>query len=93
MALKEFIAKELPRLEVTRLEGTYLAWVDIKATGLTSDEAYEKLMKEGRVYVNSGTMYGRRAGEGYLRINLACPRATLLEGMKRMGGVLRQYLS
>ena len=93
LALKEFIAKELPRLEVTRLEGTYLAWVDIKATGLTSDEAYEKLMKEGRVYVNSGTMYGRRAGEGYLRINLACPRATLLEGMKRMGGVLRLYLS
>lgn len=93
LALKEFIAKELPRLEVTRLEGTYLAWVDIKATGLTSDEAYEKLMKEGRVYVNSGTMYGRRAGEGYLRINLACPRATLLEGLKRMGGVLRQYLS
>lgn len=93
LALKEFIAKELPRLEVTRLEGTYLAWVDIKATGLTSDEAYGKLMKEGRVYVNSGTMYGRRAGEGCLRINLACPRATLLEGMKRMGGVLRQYLS
>lgn len=93
LALKEFIAKELPRLEVARLEGTYLAWVDIKATGLTSDEAYGKLMKEGRVYVNSGTMYGRRAGEGYLRINLACPRATLLEGMKRMGGVLRQYLS
>lgn len=93
LALKEFIAKELPRLEVTRLEGTYLAWVDIKATGLTSDEAYEKLMKEGRVYVNSGTMYGRRAGEGYLRINLACPRTTLLEGMKRMGGVLRLYLS
>lgn len=93
LAFKEFIAKELPRLEVTRLEGTYLAWVDIKATGLTSNEAYEKLMKEGRVYVNSGMMYGRRAGEGYLRINLACPRATLLEGMKRMGGVLRQYLS
>lgn len=93
LALKEFIAKELSRLEVARLEGTYLAWVDIKATGLTSDEAYGKLMKEGRVYVNSGTMYGRRAGEGYLRINLACPRATLLEGMKRMGGVLRQYLS
>lgn len=93
LALKEFIAKELPRLEVARLEGTYLAWVDIKGTGLTSDEAYEKLMKEGRVYVNSGTMYGRRAGEGYLRINLACPRATLLEGLKRMGGVLRQYLS
>lgn len=93
LALKEFIAKELPRLEIARLEGTYLAWVDIKATGLTSDETYEKLMKEGRVYVNSGTMYGRRAGEGYLRINLACPRATLLEGMKRMGGVLRQYLS
>ena len=90
LALKESIAKELPRLEVTRLEGTYLAWVDIKATGLTSDEAYGKLMKEGRVYVNSGTMYGRRAGEGYLRINLACPRATLLEGMKRMGGVLSQ---
>ena len=73
----------------TSLEGTYLVWVDVRPSGLTSDEVTEKLLKEGRVQVNSGTMYGQTTGEGYVRINIACPRATLIEGLKRMVDVLK----
>lgn len=87
-ALKRFFAERMPQLEVIRLEGTYLVWVDITALGITSDEATDKLLKEGRVLVNSGTMYGRQAGEGYLRINIACPRARMMQGLERIARVL-----
>lgn len=88
--LKSRLEKELPAVDVLRLEGTYLAWVDIRKLGLTSDEATDRLLKQGRVFVSSGTMYGRKAGEGYLRVNLACPRATLEEGVSRMVKVLAE---
>ena len=88
--LKSRLGKKLPAVDVLRLEGTYLAWVDIRKLGLTSDEATDRLLKQGRVFVSSGTMYGRKAGEGYLRVNLACPRATLEEGVSRMVKVLAE---
>lgn len=88
--LKSRLEKELPVVDVLRLEGTYLAWIDIRKLGLTSDEATDRLLKQGRVFVSSGTMYGRKAGEGYLRVNLACPRATLEEGVSRMVKVLAE---
>lgn len=87
--LCDTFAKELPQYEVMRLEGTYLVWVNVRPSGLTSDELTEKLLKEGKVQVNSGTMYGQTTGEGYVRINIACPRATLIEGLKRMVNVLK----
>lgn len=89
---RRFFLDCLPTLEVLRLEGTYLAWLDISALELTSDEAADLLLREARVRVCSGTMYGRRAGQGYLRINLACPRAQLMEGLRRMGRTLSAYL-
>lgn len=91
-ALKDFFREYLPKLEVLRMEGTYLVWVDISSIELTSDEAAELLLKEGKVMVNSGTMYGKQTGQGYLRINIACPRATLMEGLKRIGRVLSPYM-
>lgn len=90
--LKSRFQSELPQIEVLRLEGTYLVWADIRATGLTSDELSERLMKQGKVFVNSGTMYGKRDGEGYIRINIACPRATLEEGLRRIVATLKPLL-
>lgn len=91
--LKDCFARELPRLKVLRLEGTYLVWVDIRATGLTSDETTGRLLSEGKVLVNSGTMYGQHTGEGYIRINIACPRTTLDEGLCRIVSVLRPLMA
>lgn len=87
--LKTFFKEELPQIGVCELEGTYLVWIDIAATGLTSDEATEKLLKEGKVMVSSGTLYGRHAGEGFLRLNIACPRQQMLEGLKRIRETLK----
>ena len=84
--MREFLRKELPQVAVTKLEATYLPWIDVRAFGLTADELEEKLLKEAKVWLNSGSMYG---SEGYLRINIACPRSRLLEGLKRIAQCLR----
>ena len=84
VALCQYFASELPQLKIARLEGTYLIWVDIRATGLSSDQLTQRLLNEGKVQVNSGTMYGKKTGEGFIRINIACPRSLLMEGLRRI---------
>lgn len=82
--LCSFCAEHMPQWRITRLEGTYLVWVDITADGMTSDELTAELTDKARVMVNSGTMYGREAGEGFIRINIACQRARLGEALRRI---------
>lgn len=77
LTLSNFIKEKHPRLPILNCEGTYLAWMNIEATGMTSKEFEEQLLKEEHLWVNSGTMYGEEAGEGFVRINLACPRGQL----------------
>lgn len=91
LTLKAYVSEHLPQATVFKLEGTYLVWMDIRATLLSSDEATALLLKEGRVKVSSGTDYGQQAGEGFLRINIACPQATMLEGLRRIVSVLNKY--
>ncbi len=85
--LCDFFEKELPNYPVTKLEGTYLAWINIKASGESSEHMEERLLNDHKVWINAGTMYGT---EGFIRINLACPHATLLEGLKRIKAGLTQ---
>ena len=86
--LCDFFAHELPQLRVTRLEGTYLVWVDHRALGISTDELFNRLLNEGHVWVSPGTMYGPQTGEGFIRINIACPRSQLNEALKRIAGVI-----
>jgi cystathionine beta-lyase len=74
--------QQLPQLEVLPLEATYLVWVDCSALGRTSAELGALLRERGKVWVNEGHLYGS-AGEGFLRINIACPRSRLAEGLER----------
>ena len=87
-ALCEFIGRELPLLKVCKLEGTYLPWIDISAYGVSSQQICDRIMSEGKVWVNPGTMYGPQSGEGYIRVNIACPRSLLMEALERIRKVL-----
>ena len=87
--LLDFFARELPQLPVMRMEGTYLAWVDCTALGEPSEEMEERLMRENKVWVNAGSMYGRE-GEGFIRINMACPWNRLEEGLRRVAKGLQK---
>lgn len=82
--LKKTLAERVPAVQVLRLEGTYLAWLDIRALNIPSDEATRRLLDEAKVFVSSGTTYGQKTGEGYLRVNLACQRDRLAKGIERI---------
>ena len=82
--LCQMLHAELPTMPIARLEGTYLVWVDIRQTGLSSDQLCDQLLNHGHVMMNSGPMYGQETGEGYIRINIACPRSRMVEGLERM---------
>ncbi|MBW7674297.1 MalY/PatB family protein [Chryseobacterium chendengshani] len=81
--LKNYIEEYLPDIKVITLEATYLVWLDCSLIKKTSQELSEILLEEEKLWLNSGTMYGA-AGEGFLRINIGCPRIVLIEGLKRL---------
>ena len=88
LALCQFFAEHLPQFTVCELEGTYLPWVDVSALGIPVDQLCDRLLTEGKVWVNPGTMYGPETGKGYIRINIACPRSQLMEGLRRIAVML-----
>lgn len=85
--LCDFFSKHFPSLEVVKLEGTYLVWVDCSSLGKSSTEIVNNLYRHG-VWMNDGVMYGENQG-AFIRINIACPRKILEEGLLRMEKALR----
>ena len=83
-ALCAFAKEHLPQWDVCTLEGTYLPWIDITATVMTSQKYSDLLLRKAKVWVNPGTMYGPQSGEGYIRMNIACPRSILTEALQRI---------
>ncbi len=86
-ALCDFVTQHIPSWTVMPLEGTYLVWVKIK--DCNDIATYSKdILEKAKVWVNPGTMYGPQSGEGYLRINIACPRSLLLEALSHIARVM-----
>ncbi|MBD5219592.1 MAG: pyridoxal phosphate-dependent aminotransferase [Bacteroidales bacterium] len=84
LTVRDFFAKELPAYGLTPLESTYLVWIDCRHTGIGSDRLSAMLI-EGGVALSPGSIYG---DDGYMRLNIACPRARLEEGLRRIAAVL-----
>lgn len=81
--LQSFFNTYLPQFPVVRLEGTYLVWVDCSALTLSSEKLAANLLEKEKLWVNAGSLYGE-AGEGFIRLNIACPRQVLAEGLARL---------
>ena len=90
--LCDFAAQHLPQWKVCRLEGTYLPWVDISATDMSSQAYADRLLREAKVWVNPGTMYGPQSGEGYIRLNIATQRSRLQEALERIAKYEKRQL-
>ena len=82
--LCDFIEKNLPQWKVCPLEGTYLPWVDVSAMGIPVEELCDRLLREAKVWINPGTMYGPESGKGYVRFNIATQRTRLIEALERI---------
>lgn len=81
----------VPGIKVMKMEGSYLAWVDVSSLGVNSAELVENLRDRHHVWLQAGTAYGAD-GEGYIRINLATSRVTLTEALKRIKAGLTDHL-
>ena len=87
--MRTFFNKYLPQFPVVKLEGTYLVWVDCSVLNRSSKEIAELLLKAEKLWINEGSMYGE-AGEGFIRINIACPRQILIDGLNRLKRGLKE---
>jgi cystathionine beta-lyase len=82
-ALEEFVARHIPEITVIPPEGTYLVWLDCRRLGLDKMALKHLMLQEARVYLDEGFIFGPE-GEGFERINIACPRSLLLEALQRI---------
>lgn len=78
-----FTREHLPGVTLRKPEGTYLAWLDFRSFGLRPAELEEIIVQRAKLWLDSGSIFGK-AGEGFQRINAACPRSTLLEALERL---------
>ena len=79
-AVQDFMAQNLPKVKVAEPEGTFLLWFDMRAYGLSSEELVKRIADAG-AGLNAGSHYG--AGyDGFVRMNIACPRRQLMAGLE-----------
>jgi cystathionine beta-lyase len=84
--LHDYVVDQLPGITMAKPEGTYLAWLDCRQAGLP-DNAHRFFLEKARVAMNDGKTFGP-GGMGFVRLNFACPRSTLLEALERMKDAL-----
>jgi len=81
--LKAFIKEKLPQIKVIEPEGTYLIWVDFRELGLEPKELEKFMRGKAKVALDEGYIFGQ-GGEGFERINIACPKSILEEALNRI---------
>ena len=83
----EFVREHLPGVSMKKPEGTYLIWLDFSGTGMTTAELDDMIIQKAKLWLDSGAIFGK-AGEGFQRINTACPQSILREALERLEDVL-----
>lgn len=84
---KLFFEEHLPQYRITPLEATYLLWIDISASCRSADEIAAELLTKQSLRVSSGSVYGA-GGENFIRLNIACQRSRLTDGLNRIAAIL-----
>jgi len=87
--VRDFLKCEMPEIKLVEPEGTYLVWLDCKALGLSDKELDDLIVHKAGLWLDAGPMFGA-GGEGFQRINIACPRAILEDALERLKKAFRQ---
>ncbi|MBE6906345.1 MalY/PatB family protein [Marasmitruncus massiliensis] len=81
--VRQFLQAQIPQIRLVEPEGTYLVWLDCRGLGLDDQQRERLLVEKAGLWLDTGTMFGA-GGEGFERVNIACPRATLKEALGRL---------
>ena len=87
--MNQYFESNLPELKIIQPEATYLAWIDFSALGLGDEELKQFVTNEAKIALNPGIMFGK-GGEGFMRLNFACPREILKKGVYRLENAVRE---
>jgi cystathionine beta-lyase len=85
--LMEFFKTKMPKIRMTFTEATYLAWIDFREYGQKESDLNRILIDMAGVVLNKGSIYGKE-GDGFFRLNFACPRQVLNEALCKIKGAL-----
>ena len=88
--VREYLKEHLPQIRLVEPEGTYLIWLDFRGLGLTEEQREDLIVNKARLWLDSGAMFGPD-GEGFERINIACPRAVLRQALEQLEKALREH--
>ena len=81
--VRDYLAEHLPQLKLVEPEGTYFAWIDCSALGLTPAALEDLVLNRAKLWLDSGAIFGE-SGAQFQRVVLACPRATLTQALERL---------
>ena len=85
--VRNFVSNNLPNVKMIDLEGTYLVWLDFRKTGIPPEKLDEIIVHRAKLWLDSGKIFGK-CGEGFQRINVACPKSVLKEALERIKNAL-----
>ncbi len=89
--VEKYVSENIPEISVVKGNATYLVWIDISKIGIPSDEAAARIRKETGLYLSAGTAYGD-SGKDFLRMNVACTRANLEDGLGRLAQGIKKLV-
>lgn len=81
--VKNYIETNIPQIKVQKAESTYLMWLDCRALNLSQPNLVDFMVNKAHLALNDGAIFGKE-GEGFMRLNAACPRATLKAAMEQL---------
>lgn len=87
--LRDFLEQRIPRIKLVEPEGTYLVWLDCSELGLDDEKLEDFIIHEAGLWLDPGTMFGA-GGEGFQRINIACPRSILEKALTQLEQAVRK---
>lgn len=85
----DYMSKNIPLIKPIRPEGTYLIWLDCRKLGMTGNQLTDFMVHKAGIAMSAGTYFGKN-GEGYMRMNVACPRATVEKALKQLQTAVEQ---
>lgn len=86
---RHYIEQYLPEIRMTEPEGTYLVWLDFRNLQLTDEELEDLIIHKAGLWLDSGAIFGK-SGQGFQRINVACPRQTLTKALDQLRRAMRE---
>lgn len=84
-----FIQEKIPRIKLTEPEATYLLWLDCRGLNMSQEELKKFFFEKAKLGLNDGSTFGVE-GTGFMRMNIACPKSTVIEAMDQLERAVKE---